>query len=103
MGIRPPSPRRPADALSLLLALVLLPVPAVRAGAVMVESIRDQGDARRRALQRVPPGAVVRSVRCQEIGMGMGGTRYRCIVRYDDPPPAPAASDPQPDPADGLP
>jgi hypothetical protein len=105
---RPPSSPLPAAALTLSLGLglplLLLAPPAVRAGAVMVESRLDRQTARRQALQRVPPGAVVRSVRCQEVGVGVGGTRFRCTVRYDDPPPAaPVGPDAPPDPADGLP
>jgi hypothetical protein len=77
-------------------ALVALMAPLTsHAGSSTAESVWDRRNARARALEQVPRGAVITGERCMEIGMRGNEERYRCTLWYTLPtpntPPAPAA------------
>lgn len=82
-----------------LLLLGVLSGGAALAGSATAESIWNQADALAQARQQVPPGATVTREFCSEIEVGMS-PRYRCSVEWQ---PAAAASEANPDPANGTP
>lgn len=65
------------------------------AGSSTAESVWDRRNARARALEQVPRGAVITRERCLEIGMRGNEERYRCTVWYS----MPASDEPAPRPA----
>ncbi len=77
-----------------LLLPLLLAGPA-EAGSAVGESIWGQAAARAQALRHVPAGATGIRTRCTEINV-RGDFRYRCTVRYTDPPETPEGAPPSP-------
>ncbi|MFN7900152.1 MAG: hypothetical protein ACK5N0_10900 [Synechococcaceae cyanobacterium] len=77
---------RRALAAGLGLSLSLLAALQVRAGSATAESVWDRRNARARALEQVPRGAVITREACMEIGMRGNEERYRCTVWYSMPP-----------------
>jgi hypothetical protein len=72
--------------LLLIAALVglMAPMPS-RAGSSTAESVWDRRNARARAMEQVPRGALITGQRCMEIGMRGNEERYRCTVWYTVP------------------
>lgn len=68
------------------LSLSLLGALPVRAGSATAESVWDRRNARARALEQVPRGAVITREACMEIGMRGNEERYRCTIWYAMPP-----------------
>jgi hypothetical protein len=69
----------------LVLLMPLLLASPGQAGSAVGESIWGQAAARAQALRHVPAGATGIRTRCREINV-RGDYRYRCTVRYTDPP-----------------
>jgi hypothetical protein len=65
---------------------LMAPLPS-HAGSSTAESVWDRRNARARALEQVPRGAVITRERCMAIGMRGNEERYRCTLWYSDPPP----------------
>jgi hypothetical protein len=80
--------------LAAALVVLMAPLPS-QAGSSTAESVWDRRNARARALEQVPRGAVITGERCLVIGMRGNEERYRCTLWYTSPtaatPPAPAA------------
>lgn len=69
-----------------LVGLMVAPPPS-HAGSSTAESVWDRRNARARALEQVPRGAVISRERCMVIGMRGNEERYRCTLWYTAPTP----------------
>ncbi|MDM7935935.1 MAG: hypothetical protein QUV06_00525 [Cyanobium sp. CZS 48M] len=76
-------------------AAALVDVAPARSGSVSADSVWTRENALERARQLVPRGAIPGRHRCQEMMVGTGNYRYRCIVEFSRP--ADQRPDQQPD------
>ncbi|APD49069.1 hypothetical protein KQ302_10640 [Synechococcus sp. CS-602] len=66
----------------LLVALIVGSAGTSWAGSSTADSVWDEENARQRAIEQIPAGAVVGTTNCESFSVGMGNTRYRCTVNY---------------------
>jgi len=82
----------PFRSILLLVALSLGSAGTSWAGSSTADSVWDEENARQRAIEQIPAGAVVGTTDCESFSVGIGNTRYRCTVNYTPAAPSNEAS-----------